>query len=249
MSLVSPEEYASLPIELGARFVAFEEICRRGMYASIDPDTNPEQDQMVRLEYMAEVSAAAKACGVDGLKFPWGHDNPIQAFQAFILTATSIATELRMQSFGQADPLTVRLASKTRGKIEQQIAKLRDIITGSDLSERQRNRLMDKLNELSVELSQPRVQYGKFMAALALVCATLGGTTSFLAEAPSAVATITRLLGEDKMAEEAEAERLGPPPAPKALPPKPRALPPPNFGQRQTDFGQRGRELDDEIPF
>ncbi|MER9624055.1 hypothetical protein NKI98_21940 [Mesorhizobium sp. M0222] len=250
MSLVSPEDYATLPIELGERFVAFEEICRRSMHASIGPDTTPEEYQMVRLEYMAEVSAAAQVCRVEDLKFPWGFDNPIEGFQTFILTATAIATGLRLQGAGQAAPLTVRLANRTRGKIEQQIAKLRDIIINSDLPERQRKGLLDKLNDLSVELSQPRIRLGNVMAVLAIVSATLVGTTSFLADGPTAIATITSLLGTDKIAEDAETERLGPPPAPKALPPKPRALPAPDFGHRQ-DFGQRqkGRELDDEIPF
>ncbi|WP_206628501.1 hypothetical protein, partial [Mesorhizobium sp. M1A.F.Ca.IN.020.06.1.1] len=129
--------------------------------------------------------------------------------------------------------------NKTRGRIEQQIAKLRDIIVNSELPERQRKGLLDKLNDLSVELSQPRVQYAKVMAVLAVVCATLGGTTSFLAEAPSAVATITSLLGADKIAEDAETERLGPPPTPKALPPKPRALPAPDFGLPPQQKGRR----------
>jgi hypothetical protein len=143
----------------------------------------------------------------------------------------------------------VRIANKTRGRIEQQIAKLRDFIINSELPERQRKGLLDKLNELSVELSQPRVQFGKVFAILGIVGATMLGTTSFLAEVPNAISTITSLLGADKIAEDAEAERLGPPPAPKALPAKPRALPAPDFGQRQKDFGERGRELDDEIPF
>ncbi|WP_202350328.1 hypothetical protein [Mesorhizobium sp. 113-1-2] len=206
---------------------------------------------MVRLEYMAEVSAAAEVCRVEDLKFPWSFDNPIDGFQTFILTATAIATGLRLRGAGKADPLTVRLANRTRGKIEQQIAKLRDIIINSDLPERQRKGLLDKLNELSVELSQPRIRLGNVMAVLAIVGATLAGTTSFLADGPTAIATITSLLGTDKIAEDAETERLGPPPVPKALPPMPRALPAPDFGQRQNDFGQRhkGRELDDEIPF
>jgi len=41
-----------------------------------------------------------------------------------------------------------------------QIARLRDIIINSDLPEGQRTGLLDKLNELSVELGEPRVQLG-----------------------------------------------------------------------------------------
>lgn len=247
MELVSSEDYASLPSDLAERFVAFEGICRRNLNQFITQETPAHFDQMIRMEYMTLVSAAAEECGVEGFDFPWHLEQPYEGFQNFLLRATGVTARVRLRGAGKLDAYSVHLANKTRGRIEQQIAKLRDIITNSDLPERQRSGLLDKLNELSVELSQPRVQYGKVMAVLAVVCATLGGTTSFLAEAPNAVATITRLLGEDKVAEEAEAARLGPPPTPKALPPKPRALPAPD------EFGlppQKGRrELDDEIPF
>ncbi|MGX5804821.1 hypothetical protein ACWGS9_26730 [Bradyrhizobium sp. Arg314] len=247
MDLVSPEDYGSLPEEPLAKFAAFEEICRRNLNRYITAETQPEFDHMIRLQYMTMVSAAAEECGVDGLEFPWNLERPYDGFQDFLLRATGVATRFRLRSISKADEYSVRLANKTRGRIEQQIAKLRDIITSSDLPKRERDRLMDKLNELSVELSQPRVQYRKVMAVLAFFCATLGGTTSFPADAPNAVATITSLLGADKIAEDAEVERLGPQPKPKVLPPKPRALPAPD------EFGlppQKGRrELDDEIPF
>lgn len=247
MELVSPEDYAYLPSDLVGRFVAFEEICRRNLNQAITNETPAHFDQMIRLEYMTLISAAAEECGVEGFDFPWHLDQPQEAFQTFLLKAAGVATRFRLRGAGKLDTHSVRLASKTRGRIEQQIAKLRDIIINSELPEGQRKGLLNKLNELSVELSQPRVQYGKVMAVLAVVCATLGGTTSFLAEAPSAVATITSLLGADKIAEDAETERLGPPPTPKALPPKPRALPAPDFGLPPQQKGRR--ELDDEIPF
>ncbi|WP_404925705.1 hypothetical protein [Mesorhizobium sp. ORM16] len=246
MELVSPEDYASLPSDLAGRFVAFEEICRRNLNEFITRETPAHFDQMIRMEYMTLVCAAAEECGVEGFDFPWHLDQPHEAFQTFLLKAAGVAARFRLRGVGKLDTYSVRLASKTRGRIEQQIAKLRDIIINSELAEWQRKGLLDKLNDLSVELSQPRVQYSKFMAVLAVVCATLGGTTTFLAEAPNAVVTITRLLGEDKIAEDAEADRLGPPPAPKSLPPKPRSLPAPDFVLAPE---RKHRELDDEIPF
>jgi len=243
--LVSPGDYASLPIELGERFATFEEICRRNLNSSITRDTDQHFDQLIRLQYMTLVSAAAEECEVVGLEFPWHLEDPYTEFQSFLLKAAGAAARFRLRGGGKPDAYSVRLANKTRGRIEQQIAKLRDIVTNSDLPEVQRKRLMDKLNELSVELSQPRVAFGKVLAVLGFVAATLVGAATFLAEGPDAVATITSLLGADKVAEDAEAERLGSPPPPKSLPPKPHALPAPGRG----DFGQKPRELDDEIPF
>lgn len=243
MELISAEDYASLPEEPDAKFVAFEEICRRNMNHLIHDDSHPSFDIMVRQQYMAQISAAAEECGVKGLNYPWGADDMLQAAENFMLTASGIVTRFRLRNSGKPDAYSVRLASKTRGRIEQQIAKLRDLITNGDLPDDRRKKLMRKLDELSVELSQPRVSFGKVLAVLAAVGAGLVGTAGLLADAPHAIATITSLLGADKEAEEAEISRLGPPPVPKALPPVPRALPAPRQGYGRID------DLDDEIPF
>lgn len=243
MELISAEDYASLPEEPTAKFVAFEEICRRNMNHLIHDDSPSGFDMTLRQQYMMQVSAAAEECGVEGLEYPWGADDLARALENFMLTASGIVTRFRLRNSGKSDAYSVRLASKTRGRIEQQIAKLRDLITNGDLPDDRRKKLMRKLDELSVELSQPRVSFGKVLAVLAAVGAGLVGTAGLLADAPHAIATITSLLGVDKEAEEAEISRLGPPPVPKALPPVPRALPAPRQGYGRVD------DLDDEIPF
>lgn len=240
MELISAEDYNSLPADPQAKFVAFEEICRRNMNQLIHDNSPPDFDVTVRQQYMMQVSAAAEACGVSGLEYPW--DAPSQAFENFLLTASGIVTRFRILHSGKPDALSVRLAQKTRGRIEQQIAKLRDLIANSDLPEKRRDKLMRKLDELSVELSQPRVSFGKTLLVLAYVGAALQGSTAMLADVPQAIATITSLLGIDKEAEEAEISRLGPPPVPKALPPVPTALPAPRQGYRNFDDS-------DDIPF
>lgn len=235
MELISAEDYNSLPDDPQAKFVAFEEICRRNMNAFIHNESDPDLDMMIRQQYMMQVSAAAEECGVEGLAYPWRPDDMALAAEDFLLTASGIVTRFRLRNSGKPDALSVRLASKTRGRIEQQIAKLRDLIANSDLPEKRRDKLMRKLDELSVELSQPRVSFGKTLLVLAYVGAALQGSTAMLADVPQAIATITSLLGIDKEAEEAEISRLGPPPVPKALPPVPTALPAPRQGYRNFD--------------
>lgn len=242
MELISAEDYNSLPDDPEAKFVAFEEICRRNMNNFIHNESDPGFYMMVRQQYMMHVSTAAEECGVSGLAYPWRPDDFSQAVEDFLLTASGVATRFRLRNSGKLDALSVRLASKTRGRIEQQIAKLRDLIADSDLPGGHREKLLRKLDELSVELSQPRVSFGKVLAVLAAVGAGLAAGTSLLADAPAAIATITSLLGADKEAEEAEISRLGPPPVPKALPPVSRALPAPRQGYRDFDENE-------EIPF
>jgi hypothetical protein len=104
------------------------------------------------------------------------------------------------------------------------------------MSEDLRRKLLAKLDELSVELSQTRVSFAKVMAILAIVGVGVTQTTGFLADAPEAITAIASLLGADKVAEEAEARRLGPPPRPRSLPAPPSGTSPPS-------------PLDEEIPF
>ena len=88
----------------------------------------------------------------------------------------------------------------------------------------------------------PFYAFAAVMLVLGAVGAALAGGVSVAADAPSAIATITTLLGIDKAAEDAEIERLGSPPKPLSLPPKPQALAPPVPSLR-------GGELEDDIPF
>lgn len=121
----------------------------------IHNESDPGPDMMVCQQYMMQVSATAEACGVNDLECPWDALNFTHAFESFLLAASRIVTRFRILNSGQPDTLSVRIASKTRGKIEQQIAKLRDLIADSNLPDNQRKKFMGKLDELSVELSRP----------------------------------------------------------------------------------------------
>ncbi len=158
----------------------------------------------------------------------------------------SLETSALLTRFGFA-PWASRTSIRsnlTRGRIEQQIAKLRDLIASSALSDDRQKALPSKLDELSVELSQPRVSFGKMFVVLAAVAAGVSGTTSFLANAPQAIATI-KISEVDKADEDAEIERLGSPATPRSLPSSSRALPSPE----PRPIKRRSEDLDDEIPF
>ncbi|MBM2715966.1 hypothetical protein JQK88_33190 [Mesorhizobium caraganae] len=238
--IISGREFAGLPPEPDAKFAALEEICRRNMNAMITGETPEHYDQGIRTQYMAIIAAAAQELGFVGFGYPSDMQNPMQEFDDFLLRATATTTRIRLRSTSGSPEASVRLASKTRGRIEQQIQKLRQIISASELPEARRKGLLRKLDELSVELSQPRLSFAKVLAVLAAVSVGVGGATGFLAEAPQAIATITSLVGADKEAEDAEAARLGPPVTPQALPAPAKQIAAP---------ARTRRELEDEIPF
>lgn len=240
--LISASDFETLPDDPEERFVRVEEICRRNMNAMINEDTNNNFDGIIRTQYMNVIAAAAHELGIDGLDYPYNMHNPLQELGNFMLKANGITTRFRLRASSRKPETSVRLASKTRGRIEQQIQRLRTIIAESDLSADRQKALQRKLDELSVELSQPRLSFGKVMGIIAIVSAGIGGTTGFLADAPDAIAAITSLIGADKEAEDAETQRLGTAATPRALPAPPQRLPPP----RPERFNGA---LDEEIPF
>lgn len=241
--LMSAGDFETLPDDPMERFVKVEEICRRNMNLMIRDDTNSRFDGIIRTQYMNVVAAAAHELGIEGLDYPYNMDNPLGQLGDFMLKANGISTRFRLRASSRKPESSVRLASKTRGRIEQQIQKLRNIITESSLSADRQNALLRKLDELSVELSQPRLSFGKVMAIIAIVSAGVAGTTGFLADTPDAIATITSLIGADKEAEDAETKRLGPAATPRVLPAPPQRLPPPPRPDRYE------QSLDEEIPF
>ncbi|WP_024352252.1 hypothetical protein [Aurantimonas coralicida] len=230
--LISEDDYATLPDDPELKFVAVEAVCRRNMNRLIDQDTQVEFDHLVRAQYMTIVAAAAEELGIARVEFPDYADEPATEFNRFLRATSAAVARIRLKSGGRNDPLSVRLATVTRGKIEREIQRLRNMIDESDLPKARKAALQGKLDDLSSELRNQRVGFGKTLAILAHVGALMVGTVAVFADAPDAIATITKLLGDDKIAEDAEAQRLGAPPVQQALP-----------------APAKRQELDDEIPF
>jgi hypothetical protein len=246
--LISEEEYEGLPEEPEQRFVALEQTCRRNMNRMINEETRGDFDALVRMQYMTTVAAAAEELGIEGFEYPYHAGNPADEINPFLLKASGVVTRIRLRSTSKNKALSVQLSVRTKARIELQIRKLRDIVKEGDLSDEKREALLDKLDELSIELNQTRVSFGKVMAILGYVCLGVSSGATFLADAPHAVATITSLIGADKQAEDAEARRLGKPPASKALPPPEK----PKTEQKAKSFERNSplsNTLDDDIPF
>lgn len=241
MELISAEDYELLPAHPIDRFVAFEELCRTNLNAAITNETSQAFDRMLRLEYMMLVSTAAEECGAGDLQFPTNYEDPLDGLTNFMLAATAITTRQRLRRAGARDQHSVQLGVKTKARLGQQLDRLREAIKESNLSNAHKTRLLTKVDDLAAELSRERISFAKVFGILGFVGAAMVGGTGMLADAPEAIATITSLIGADKAAEEAEAERLGSP-IRRPLPPPPRALPAPT----QSPYG---RDLDDEIPF
>lgn len=116
----------------------------------------------------------------------------------------ALATKLSMRASIANAELSVSLPRTTKSKIFAQIERLRQMASSSELTDTQKKRVFSKLDELHGLVLAQRTDYGKLMLAITVVAVVLSDTTSFLADAPNALTTITALIGEAKESEEEE---------------------------------------------
>lgn len=238
--LLTPEDYDGLPDEPELQFLEIERLARRKMYDVIRGEGGDKFEHDFRVQYMVTVAEAAKEIGIDGITFPNGNDFS-DDFGWFQQQVHGTITRLRLRNAKRNSAYSVKLANRTRGRIELEITKLRDLVALSDFPESKKAALNERLDELYSEIHNTRLSFAKLMKILGFIGAGFAGAVGTLAAAPTALATITSLVGQDKEAEEAETARIGAPP---------KALPAPV--SKQSSRPQPAAfdiDLDDDVPF
>ena len=205
--LVGDADYDLFPADPAEKWLALEATCRRSLNELIIESRDLAADQLLRLQYMSTVSAAAEELQIAGLSVPV----TAESFDAFLMDVTRVSTKLRLRARGASQAFSVQLRSRTREGILSQILKLRDFISGSNISESDKATFGEKLEELEALVRSNRTDFGKVMKVLGWIAAGLFATTSFLSDAPNAVETIIALIGQDIIEEEASQKAIAPP--------------------------------------
>jgi hypothetical protein len=226
--------------------VEFENIVRRNMTRMIDENSTNDFDQAVREQYMATVAAVAEECDIPDIHLKLNSQRSFwEEFSTFSLAVQGQVARIRIRVIGRQRPYSVLLTTNTRTTIEHYISRIRETVQSSELEPSRKKRIDEKLDQLAAELKTPRLSFGKSMAILAAVLATMGSTVTIAADGRNAVAQIIRLIGEDKETEDAAAQRLAPPP--RALPSPDTSKPPAAW---QTPALKNAKvAIDDDIPF
>lgn len=240
--LIPEEAYGDLPQDDHDKFVVLVRIAQTNLARLLDQTNSSDFASEIRSQFISIISGIAEALGIEGL--PKIDDNiaDYEKYQMFQVYLAGVVAKVRLQSNLVAKPHSVELGRVTRARIQQEIDQLRHSIESSDLPEKKKAALRDKLDELETELTKKRLSFARTMAIAASIMTIVGGGTAALANAPEAketVMAIIRLIGEDKAKEEEERLRISPPP--KALPDhtKSQSRPQPAFDS----------DLDDDVPF
>ncbi|TKD21343.1 hypothetical protein FBT96_09620 [Rhodobacter capsulatus] len=225
MALLFSDDYGTFPTEPTLRWLKLHDLVEKRLSSNQDYMNGVSLSDM--RDYCATLSAAAEELGVGKLE-PLSQSNPQEDYERFRSDVIALATRLNLRASGADISRSVALSRSAKTKIYLQIEKLRKLIEEANLPPEQTEKLNHKLDELRSLVQANRTEFGSVMKILAIIGASLVGTTSFLADAPAAMATITALIGEEKEAEEEEMLQL-------AAEQKPLQLPKP--------------EADDDIPF
>lgn len=235
--LITDDDYDILPSDPEKRFAALERICRKNMMAAITSETSPSFDYLLRTQYMTIITASAEELGIDGIQYINSYETVEQNLNEFFRLVTGVTAKIKLRNSSSRDTLSVRLASKTKGLIENELTKLRTSVEESNLSDDKKSRLLDKIGEFRTELHKDRLRFGVSLAVLSSISVIVGSTTTFVAEVPTAIANITHLIGVDKDKEDEEILRLEGPSKQKLI-----------AGPSSPEKGNWDA-MDDDIPF
>lgn len=241
--LIPDETYDGLPQDDHEKFAILVRTAQSNLARMLDQRGSNDFADEIRAQFISVISGTAEALGIEGLPPITEDMDNYRAYANYQVRLAGIVAKVRLQSNLVARPHSVELGRINRAKLKQEIDQLRRSVEESDLPQKKRDALLDKLDEFENELEKQRLSFARTMAIAASIMAIVSGATITLAngqDAAKTILTILRLVGEDKEREEAERERLSPPP--KALP---------NYAQakvKEPAFGF-GNDLDDEVPF
>jgi hypothetical protein len=227
MALLSSSDYENLPNEPELRWLKLRDMLENRLDLATEYGNGPSDHELI--EYCSTLYGAAQELSVGHLD-DFSVGNIRESYVTFRASVISLATRLSLRI--RTDQVhSIALRSKTKRSIFQEIERLRAAISHSDLDDAKRELIEAKLDELQVLVFSDRTDFNKVIKLLMFLGAALVDTTAFLADAPSAIGTITSLIGVER-AEQEEPKKIDREKSP-----------------LQIEDRRNNSSLDDEIPF
>lgn len=202
MPLVYSGDFESFPQQPEARWLQLRDLVEKRLDDGFDMK-NESHETYDLLEYIQVLSAAAEELGVGALG-EISPSNVREEFDTFRASVAALATRLSLRVSLQKIAHSVALARPTRKQIFGEIENLRSTIGNSELSEPEKVKAAKNIDQLQILIMAPRTDLARVGILLAGIGAFAVGTTSTLADLPSAIGTISALIGADKLEEESE---------------------------------------------
>ncbi len=199
MSAISDDEFRGLPEPPLAKFLALETIARDKLLKLLQTVDDETLIAIAKQSYMSTVSVAARKLNIEQLIRAESKSSTLGAgFDTFFKRVVETTTELQLSAHEFLNLYSVAISTNTKDKIREQIGIIRQSVRAHEFSEPQKKRLNALLEALETELDRPRASLSRLMLILGLVGTVGAGAVGVLADIPTAIGTITALIGQQK---------------------------------------------------
>ncbi|MGR3466345.1 MAG: hypothetical protein ACU0CI_00575 [Shimia sp.] len=147
-------------------------------------------------------------------------------FGPFRSEIAGLATDLGLQKAKALNSDILFLAAPTKELLLHKCADLRKAVERWEESPAKIKRVLSLIAQLESEIENDKLRYAISFKTIALISAAAVGSTSFLADAPDALATITQLIGLQQEAQDnvRDIDQIAADPPVPMLPPPPKQI-------------------------
>lgn len=247
-NFITQEQLDNLDDDNSIAFMELVNICQRKLsdklhQLSDNADQNWREMEDLQHSFMNVIVAAAKRFTIEpfaSMEIPRINDN--LDFRQFQSDLDHYITQLVLTNSMRSKRDSVELPQEAKDRIRSYIHGLRDCIEKSNMDEKRRNKLLDRLDELEKELEKRRANI-LAVAKLAFdILALPGGVWASYEIAAKLLTNMSQTVEQARIAEQASKPLLPSKPTPALS--APRAVP-----QPKPQFGGFGDDLDDDVPF
>ncbi|WP_322884134.1 hypothetical protein U8C35_06285 [Sinorhizobium medicae] len=202
-------------------------------------DHNEDGTQYL-MDYMRNVLAAADALNIDEIR-TWempGRGNVGDDYDQFEYQVQRFVTKVQIRASRKYKVYSVTLDDVTKSKIHFFIDQIRDHLNKSNLVERKKNSLFNKLNAFSADVDRARTKFDNAMLVAIDIAHVVKEYGESLKPVKELMDSVTELIGAIKSSEPEQSQL--PPPA------EQKRIEPPKLKQVERPFS---RDMDEDIPF
>lgn len=249
LNFVTQDELDNLDEDPRMAFLALVNHAQRSLSqqtAKFDPENEYQWRQKQELEqrFMNVIVAAGKRFEIEpftSMEIPRHNNFRDSDYKQFESDLDHFVTQLILDNSMRSKKMSVEILPESKDKLRRYVHGLRTCVENSNMNDKKRKNLLNKLDEFEKELEKRRMNFLSVTLLSFEILAIPGGTWASAEVAYKLVTHITQTVAEAKQLED-QTRRIGPTPAPKALsPPRP--------ADKPRSQPQAAADLDDEIPF
>lgn len=201
---------------------------------------NAQDGRSAAVDFMNDMIGIAQGLGIEGFSkwdIPEDWDDVWNVFNNFDRAIKRFVMEIKVRKSRVTKVYSVHLTDEEKERIRSLTAKIREVVTGSDLQERKRNSLFAKLSAFEADVDRSRTRFDNAMLMSLEVIAVVDTGIKTLNPLNELLRRIQDIMSKAKD-NEPEQNQLPAPAEKKKLDPPPKRI------EDHTD-----RSMDDDIPF